>query len=54
MAHLFSFLVVQSAKSSVRHSIAECGERRVYLLGEIDFMVQEGGLCRRGRYYRDL
>ena len=26
----------------------------VYLLGEIDFMVQEGGLCGRGRYYRDL
>jgi hypothetical protein len=52
MAHLLSFWVVQSAARSL--AIYRVRGDWGAVLGEVDFMIEEGGLRRRGRYYRNL
>ena len=52
MAHLLSFRIVQSATIALAtYRVRGCWGA---VLGEVDFMVEEGGLRRRGGYYRDL
>lgn len=52
MAHLLPLWVVEAAADLLAvHCIMD---REVAVLGKVDFMVEEGGLCRRSGYDGDL
>lgn len=52
MAHLLPLWVVEAAANVL---VVDCTmDREGAVLSKVDFMVEEGGLRRRGRYYRNL
>ena len=52
MAHLLPLWVVEAAAYVL--AVYCIMDREGAVLGKVDFMVEEGGLCRRSGYYGDL